>query len=229
MALIGCPTARMPVHYPHEREPRAHTPDPGPGCATGKRAKAPQPRTTMIERLHRGDGPRLRALRVRALEESPDAFGSTLEMALGTSDADWEEGVANLPTFVWRENDADAGMAREAPHTEDEHASYLISLWVAPEVRGRGVGTALVKAVIACARHRSRAILLLDVALHNLAARRLYQRLGFRATGRRSRLPAPRDHVEELEMALALTNAEREFRTEGALGRCEDERGSRAP
>jgi GNAT superfamily N-acetyltransferase len=158
----------------------------------------------MIERLRPSDIPRLRGLLVRALEESPDAFGSTLLAA-------------------------NAGMVREAPHTEDARAGYSISLWVAPEERGRGIGAAFVNTVIGCAHHRSRSVLPLDVALHNPAARRQYERLGFQATGRRSRLPAPRAPIKVLEMALTLTTANPHLHTERARGRCDDERDSRAP
>jgi hypothetical protein len=35
-------------------------------------------------------------------------------------------------------------------------------------------------------------------------AQRLYQRMGFQDTGGRRRLPPPRDHIEECEMALSL-------------------------
>jgi ribosomal protein S18 acetylase RimI-like enzyme len=159
----------------------------------------------MIERLRPGDGVRLRTLRLRALADAPDAFGSTLAEALVHDVAAWEQQIANLPTFVWREAEVDAGMVRAAPHADDPHAGYLISLWVAPEVRGRRIAAALAGAVVAWAHDRSLRRLLLDVGHHNRSALRLYDRLGFQPTGRRSRLPAPRDHLEEWEMALDLT------------------------
>jgi GNAT superfamily N-acetyltransferase len=146
MAFIGRPAALMHVGYPHTAVPGTDTLNPRPSCATGTRAKAPQPGTSMIEPLRPGDGPRLRALRVQALKESPDAFGSTVADALRRTDTDWEEQVANLPTFVWSENDADMEMVRVAPHMEDGRAGYLISLWVAPGARGRGIGAALANA-----------------------------------------------------------------------------------
>lgn len=160
----------------------------------------------MIERLRPGDGPRLRALRLRALADAPDAFGSTLEGAEGRSTEDWEAQVERLPTFVWREGDADLGMVRGTPHDRDPETAYLISMWVAPEARGRGVGVALVGALVAWARGRGYQHVVLDVAEENVGARRLYERCGFVATGGTGTLPSPRAHVRELEMALDLVH-----------------------
>lgn len=158
----------------------------------------------MIERLHAGEGPRLRAIRLRALADAPDAFGGTLEDAERRGLEDWEAQVERLPTFVWREVDADLGMVPGALHDSDPEAGYLISMWVAPEARGRGAGAALVCEVIAWARGRALRRLVLDVAEQNAWARRLYARVGFVATGTTGALPPPRDHVRELEMVLDL-------------------------
>ena len=158
----------------------------------------------MIERLRVGEGPRLRAIRVRALADAPDAFGASLEDAERRSLEDWEAQIVRLPTFAWREGDTDLGMVRGAPHDGDPEAAYLISMWVAPEGRGRGIGAALVDEVAAWARGQGRRRLVLDVAAQNAWARRLYERCGFVATGASGTLPPPRAHVQELEMALDL-------------------------
>jgi len=161
----------------------------------------------VIERLRPGDGERLRAIRLRALADAPDAFGSTLAESELRSPEDWEAQVAALPTFVWRDGSTDLGMIRGAPHDGDPAAGYLISLWVAPEARGSGVGAALVGEVVAWARGRGLRRLVLDVGEHNVAARRLYERHGFAATGATGALPPPRAHVREIEMAIELRGA----------------------
>jgi len=162
----------------------------------------------VIERLRAGEGGRMRAIRLRALADAPEAFGSTYEEAERRSLEDWEAQIERLPTFVWREGDADLGadlgMVRGAPHDGDPGAAYLISMWVAPEARGRGIGSALVGEVVAWARGRGLRRLVLDVAAQNAGARRLYERCGFVATGAIGALPPPREHVRELEMVLDL-------------------------
>ena len=165
------------------------------------------PGARMVVTLMPGDGPRLRAIRLRALADAPDAFATTLAEARAWSDARWEEQVATLPTFVWHEHGADLGMVRGAPRDGDPEARYLISLWVAPEARGRGVGAALVHAVVAWARAEGLRRLFLDVGARNDAAQALYARLGFAVSGVTGTLPAPRERVCEVEMVLELGKA----------------------
>ena len=162
----------------------------------------------MIERLRAGEGQRLRAIRLRALADAPEAFASTLADAEARDSAAWEAQIEALPTFVWREGDADVGMVRAAPHDGDADAGYLISMWVAPEARGRGVGAALVREVVAWAREGGLRRLYLDVGAGNASARRLYGRRGFVATGATGALPSPRAHVCEVQMAIELRDAE---------------------
>ncbi len=57
---------------------------------------------------------------------------------------------------------------------------------VRPELRGAGIGRALIEALSHEARRRGYAALCLDVIDENLRARALYQRLGFEVTGRRT-------------------------------------------
>ncbi len=159
----------------------------------------------MIERLRSGDGPRLRAIRLRALAEAPDAFATTLGEAEKRDPDDCEAQIAALPTFVWREGDTDLGLVRGAARDGDPESGYLISMWVAPEARGRGVGAALVNEVVAWARGSGLRRLFLDVGLHNAAARRLYERVGFVATGA---MPQTAACVREMEMVMALRDAD---------------------
>lgn len=158
----------------------------------------------MIQRLGRGDGRRLRAVRLRALADAPDAFVTTLAEAEAWDDASWEGQAVSLPTFVWVDDGADLGMVRVAPIDGDPQAAYLISMWVEPEARGRGVGDALVAEVLAWARAHGRRRVLLDVGERNGHARALYERAGFVESGVTSTLPAPRERVCEVQMRCDL-------------------------
>ena len=158
----------------------------------------------MIERLRSGEGPRLRVIRLRALADAPDAFATTVAEAEVRGPQDWEAQIEALPAFVWREGGVDLGLVRGAAHDHDPQAGYLISMWVAREARGRGIGAALVGGVVAWARGRGLRRLVLDVGAHNAPARRLYERAGFIATGVTGALPPPRGHLREIEMALEL-------------------------
>lgn len=59
----------------------------------------------------------------------------------------------------------------------------LQDLWVLPERRGEGIGTALVEAVERRVSARDAALLRLTVGIANTRAARLYERLGYRRTG----------------------------------------------
>ena len=71
------------------------------------------------------------------------------------------------------------------------HASHrgarLYSIAVAPEARGAGVGEALLAAAERGARARGRDMFRLEVRTENAAARRLYERRGYRAFGTKAR------------------------------------------
>jgi ribosomal protein S18 acetylase RimI-like enzyme len=149
-----------------------------------------------IERLAAGDGLRLRSIRLRALRDAPDAFASTFAEAAARSPEGWEQQVVELATFVAVLEGHDVGMARGAT-LEDAITGLLISVWVAPEARGLGIGEALVDAVVAWARASRLERLLVDVGDENAAAIALYARMGFEPTGEVGTLPPPREHIRE--------------------------------
>lgn len=158
-----------------------------------------------IVRLTTDDWVRLRALRLRSLLDAPDAFGSTYEEALTREPEAWVQQLRDLPSFVAVDaDDVDVGLVRYAPDKQQSDAAMLISMWVAPEARRRGVGEALIDVLIDYARAQGIARLLLDVADHNVAAIALYAKKGFAPTGQTGSMPAPREHIGEHQRALPL-------------------------
>jgi GNAT superfamily N-acetyltransferase len=140
-----------------------------------------------------------RSLRLAALAEAPSAFGSRL--------AEWE----NAPESRWRGrlglpgshnvvavlDGEPAGMASGVPGGATAHAE-LISMWVAPVGRGRGVGDALVEEVARWARDAGATTLTLNVVEANIRARALYERHGFTVVG-----VAPKEgDAEPTELAM---------------------------
>lgn len=61
----------------------------------------------------------------------------------------------------------------------------ILTIAVAPEAQGQGIGAALLSDLLAAARARGVAQVFLDVAADNTAARALYAKAGFAETGRR--------------------------------------------
>ncbi len=68
-----------------------------------------------------------------------------------------------------------------APPEKD--ALFIQKVGVSPELRGKGVGTALLNEQIRRARDRGFRRCVLDVAATNPGAQRLYERMGFRVVG----------------------------------------------
>jgi GNAT superfamily N-acetyltransferase len=156
-----------------------------------------------IEALAPDEGGRLRAIRLRALADAPDAFGGTLEEAVRRSPEGWSKQLRELPTFVAVHHGLDVGMVRCARDSRAGTA-WLLSMWVGSEVRRQGVGSMLVDAVVHWARSNGMARLLLDVADHNAPAIALYATKGFVPNGVVSHLPPPRQHIREHQRELVL-------------------------
>ncbi|HSJ22063.1 MAG TPA: GNAT family N-acetyltransferase [Nocardioidaceae bacterium] len=146
-----------------------------------------------------------RGLRLAALAEAPQAFGSRLVDWQGEGDREerWRErlGIPGSRNVVAVLDGEPVGMASGVP--ADDDSVELISMWVAPSARGRGVGDALVREVERWARESGARVLRLDVAEDNAAAQALYERRGFTLTGELGELMADGVRRERV-MAKAL-------------------------
>ncbi len=157
-----------------------------------------------FEQLGHDEGPRLRAIRLRALRDAPDAFGTTFDEASANSDEVWVKQVVKLPTFVAVDGGLDVGMVRCARNQDTTDTAWLLSMWVAPEVRRAGVGSELIDVVVAWAQANGISRLVLDVADLNAPAVALYEAKGFVRNGKVGSLPPPREHIREHQRELRL-------------------------
>jgi GNAT superfamily N-acetyltransferase len=157
-----------------------------------------------LDLLTPDEGARLGAIRLRALQDAPDAFSATIDDAAARTLDGWTKQVVDLPTFVAVSDGADVGMVRCARDAIRTDTAWLISMWVAPEMRRQGVGGALVEAVVGWARANGASRMVLDVADHNTPAIELYARKGFVPTGVTGTMPPPRAHVGEHQRELRL-------------------------
>jgi ribosomal protein S18 acetylase RimI-like enzyme len=124
-----------------------------------------------------------RELRLAALRESANAFGAVLTDWQGDGDREerWRQRLTTVSFNVVADlNGAPAGMVSGAVNPPDIE---LISLWVAPFARGKGVGAQLVETVVHWARGQQAARVILSVKTHNIPAIRLYRRQGFIEVG----------------------------------------------
>jgi ribosomal protein S18 acetylase RimI-like enzyme len=138
-----------------------------------------------VRRVGVDDWPLWRKLRLHALEEAPYAFSSRLVdwQGRGDTEARWRARVSDVPLNIvaeWQETAA--GMASGTTPNPDGSVE-LISMWVAPFARGRGVGDALVNAVIEWAREQQASTVALGVLEGNERAVAFYRRHGFIPVG----------------------------------------------
>lgn len=136
--------------------------------------------TPRIERLHPDDWARWRAVRLRALGADPAAFACSAHASLGpdATESTWRAALVSRHVFVAvDERAADVAMVGLATDAEPE----LISMWVAPEARGTGVGRLLVETVLATAGDRD---VTLRVMAQNGPAIDFYRGCGFEPDGR---------------------------------------------
>jgi ribosomal protein S18 acetylase RimI-like enzyme len=157
-----------------------------------------------IRRLRGGEAARIRELRLRSLEDTPEAFGSSYADEVGLPETFWQrladasELAATEIVFVAEEDGAWLGLAGGYLREGEPDAAGLWGMWVAPEARRRMLASHLVDAVAAWARARKALRLDLSVTDRAEAAAALYERLGFTPTGERRPLASNPEIVEVL-------------------------------
>ena len=154
------------------------------------------------------DWPAWRDLRLAALAEAPYAFGSRLADWQGDRDREqrWRDrlGVPGSYNVIALFDGQPAGMASGIPAEDSAGAAELISMWVSPAARGRGVADRLVRAVEDWAGQAGAGVLTLAVTEGNASAIALYRRCGFAETGELGDL-MPDGVRRERVMAKTLT------------------------
>jgi RimJ/RimL family protein N-acetyltransferase len=140
---------------------------------------------------------RWRETRLRMLRDDADYFSTRYDDMVREPDATWREWVAEAAAgeektlFVAEDGSAWLGVVGAFARINSREVQ-LISMWVAPDARGRGVARDLIRAVAtwAVGRESSRVVLFVQEA--NTPARQLYERAGFRPTGDRAPASAGR-------------------------------------
>ncbi|MGZ4597055.1 MAG: GNAT family N-acetyltransferase [Actinomycetes bacterium] len=156
-----------------------------------------------VDRLGPADAGRWKATRLRALLDSPAAFGSTHAREVAFTPDDWAERLSNPDgvCVLAALDGVDVGIG--GGYVDLPGWLHVVAMWVAPEARGRRIGHRLLDEVRAWAAERALRVNL-DVALGNDTARSSYLAYGFAPTGRTRPL---REGATELVERLVLTDA----------------------
>lgn len=143
----------------------------------------------VIRKLTKHDAEDYRKIRLKALYNNPDSFGTIYhEEAIKTIDKFRDRIPVDNNNFIlgWYQDKELIGIV--AFYQEERikfwHKAYIRSMYVKQEYRGKGIGKLLLNELI----ERTKAIneieiLLLDVVANNISARQLYLSFGFQTYG----------------------------------------------
>ncbi|MCW2815081.1 MAG: hypothetical protein JWN84_2536 [Nocardioides sp.] len=145
-----------------------------------------------LARVVPDDWQRLRKVRLAALGESPEMFGSTWEREQAFDEAEWRRRAARPATFLASRAGVDVGMAGAY---EIDGGWYVMGMWIATAARGTGVVDVLLEACEAAARDAGATTIALGVMEDNPRGRRAYARHGYEPTGVREHVRDGRDEL----------------------------------
>ncbi|MCT4471550.1 GNAT family N-acetyltransferase [Bosea spartocytisi] len=142
------------------------------------------PHSLLVRHLGPDDARDYRDIRLAALKNAPDAFGSTYEEEHTLSVeafAKQVEATTVFGAFLDKQIRGMAGFARQQGR-KSTHKGLIWAMFVAPTVRGQGVGLALVEAAL---KHAATIVeqVTLKVVTDNVAAIALYEAMGFKTYG----------------------------------------------
>ena len=136
-----------------------------------------------LRRAECGDEAILREVRIQALSDAPEAFGSTLDNELARTTADWQRWMSPGVVFILYEPTGARGMVAGLHDESDPAVVHLMAMWVHPNIRGSGGADDLVSAVVSWAESKGAKLMRLKVIRGNDRARHFYERMGFCPTG----------------------------------------------
>ena len=141
---------------------------------------------TQVRKLVDTDWQIYRDVRLRSLQESPDAFGSTWEREHAMADDHWRQRLASDELSLLLGLFADAalvGLAAGRIQPDSPHRVDIYQMWVAPEYRGQGGSRLLLDRVLSWALEQGARRAHLQVSQGNEAAIGLYRSAGFQDAG----------------------------------------------
>jgi GNAT superfamily N-acetyltransferase len=161
--------------------------------------------SAVVRRVSEEAWEQVRDIRLTALQDSPSAFTSTYEREVVFDEATWRSRINTAAWFLVDDGARAIGVAAGI-HEDDAPAQerHVVSFWVAPEFRKRGVAGPLLSSVVDWARQDGARLVTLWVVDGNEPAAKLYRRHGFLPTGERQLVPGSASVFEE-KLELRLT------------------------
>jgi GNAT superfamily N-acetyltransferase len=158
--------------------------------------------------LGQEDWPLYRAVRLAALEESPDALGASLDQEAAADDAHWRIQMRAARRLVVELDGRVCGVASVGRFGEEPDSADLSGLWVDPSARSTGAAGRLVESAVALAAAEGLKRMYYWVGTENARAIGFATSFGFRVTSHR-RVSNPGEDgddptADQIEIALVL-------------------------
>jgi RimJ/RimL family protein N-acetyltransferase len=154
--------------------------------------------TATVARLGESDWRAFAGIRLRALTDSLGETDPQYRKEVTFTAAQWRRRLRDHAQFATLIGDRPVGLI--GAQQENPDSVYLYSLWLDPAARGRGLARPLVAAAVDWARDQRVRTVTLRVAADNVAARGVYESLGFTATTSQTRVPR-----DEVAMTLSVS------------------------
>jgi len=149
-----------------------------------------------------GDEAVLRDLRLRAMLDTPDAFGSTYEREFARTTSDWQKWLSPGATFILEVADGARGIVAGVHDAADSNVVHLMAMWVDPLFRGSGGADQLAACVVSWAASEGARTIRLEVMQSNERARRFYERSRFQVCS--DETVPERDGLSKIRMERAM-------------------------
>jgi GNAT superfamily N-acetyltransferase len=134
----------------------------------------------------------LRVIRLEALSDTPDAYGSTYEESLRWSDAQWKNAASTRLYYLADRDGRVVGMVSGGFNDAYPGTRWLYGMYVTPSERGTGTAVLLVRSIGEWAKGHGVDEVYLHVGSSVLRARAFYEKVGFRPNGESFQME--RDH-----------------------------------
>ena len=158
-----------------------------------------------IVRLVPDEWSEVKRIRHRSVSEEPRAFGTTPSEAESITEETWRHRLANDLYLGVRYKGELVGIVGAVLEKQEKvrHIGYVYSMYIAPEVRGKGLGKKLMRQLIEETKRQFPYVikLRLNATLGNGHAISLYESLGFKRVARlRKELFVDGEYLDEEEM-----------------------------
>ncbi len=169
-----------------------------------------------IRQIQASEWQKYRDVRLRALHDAPDAFGSTYAIESAKTDAAWQRQIetalssgCDYPLFALTQEHV-CGLVWCKLSAAEPDTAHIYQMWVDPAARGSGAGHALLDCAVMWASKKAAHRVRLGVTLTQSPAMRLYQKYGFLPVGQLEPLREG-SHLEAQTLELPLKPTWDEF------------------